>query len=336
MGDSNTGQELPSEGLPSPPPPQRIQSEPIAINVNASASASTNLSTTASTSTSKSQSNLSLPSNTYNSNVSECDTVSITSLEISEDHFRIEDDVGDEVIFTSRSQLETAIAKYMKLLRIQGEDQAMKRKLVEKICELRIKLNQMLEVNEQLYVNGHRLVKLNNGNISSSSAIICDVCLMKKPKMSINLLSKGKSMKGAEMLECHHCGLRVHSKEDCKDRLTRVCPRVTFEESFRPDIDQSQASYSATTVTHDNSPSYTSLSPAMSSMSSHAVILKVCPEVGLSSQQFKCADCNAMIVYDTSRICDYDGKYYCFRCHWGDDVSPIPARIIRNWDFTNK
>ena len=31
--------------------------------------------------------------------------------------------------------------------------------------------------------------------------------------------------------------------------------------------------------------------------------------------------------------CDYDGRYYCEKCHWGTR-SPIPARIIHHWDFT--
>lgn len=33
------------------------------------------------------------------------------------------------------------------------------------------------------------------------------------------------------------------------------------------------------------------------------------------------------------RICDYTGLYYCPTCHW-NDLAPIPARILHNWDFT--
>lgn len=32
------------------------------------------------------------------------------------------------------------------------------------------------------------------------------------------------------------------------------------------------------------------------------------------------------------RLCDYNGHYYCPRCHWNDEWF-IPARIIHNWDF---
>lgn len=63
------------------------------------------------------------------------------------------------------------------------------------------------------------------------------------------------------------------------------------------------------------------------------VILKICPEVGLSAQKFQCADCKTQILNAISRICDYDGRYYCERCHWGEDQAIIPARVIHNWDF---
>lgn len=35
------------------------------------------------------------------------------------------------------------------------------------------------------------------------------------------------------------------------------------------------------------------------------------------------------------RICDYTGLYYCPTCHW-NDVAPIPARVVHNWDFSQK
>lgn len=61
----------------------------------------------------------------------------------------------------------------------------------------------------------------------------------------------------------------------------------------------------------------------------------ICPEVGLSKQGFKCAECEEVIAFSTSRICDYDGQYYCFSCHW-NDTERTPARILHNWDFSPK
>ena len=70
---------------------------------------------------------------------------------------------------------------------------------------------------------------------------------------------------------------------------------------------------------------------ALSVKYSKYVIFEVCPEVGLVKQAFKCADCGCPIRHSTSRLDDYDGHYYCHKCHWNDTES-IPARIMHNWD----
>lgn len=63
--------------------------------------------------------------------------------------------------------------------------------------------------------------------------------------------------------------------------------------------------------------------------------MKICPEVGLSAQEFRCGECKGVLTPANSRICDYSGLYYCEKCHFGaSDATPIPARIIHNWDFT--
>lgn len=61
----------------------------------------------------------------------------------------------------------------------------------------------------------------------------------------------------------------------------------------------------------------------------------ICPEVGISKQSFKCADCEEGITFNTSRICDYDGLYYCFSCHWNEQER-TPARMLHNWDYGMK
>lgn len=61
----------------------------------------------------------------------------------------------------------------------------------------------------------------------------------------------------------------------------------------------------------------------------------ICPEVGLAKQDFKCAECRSPILLPSSRLCDYDGLYYCFKCHWGD-LEKTPARILHNWDSTSR
>lgn len=87
----------------------------------------------------------------------------------------------------------------------------------------------------------------------------------------------------------------------------RQCPRVDFDKE-RSKAESCQKSY-------------------------EFVVLKLRPEIGLAKQNYECAECNVDIILSTSNICDYDGKYYCTKCHTGD-TSVIPARIIHNWDFT--
>ncbi|XP_007172609.1 differentially expressed in FDCP 8 homolog isoform X6 [Balaenoptera acutorostrata] len=64
--------------------------------------------------------------------------------------------------------------------------------------------------------------------------------------------------------------------------------------------------------------------------------LNICPEAGLDSQDYRCAECRAPIslrgVPSEARQCDYTGQYYCSHCHW-NDLAVIPARVVHNWDF---
>ncbi|XP_047098250.1 differentially expressed in FDCP 8 homolog A isoform X1 [Schistocerca piceifrons] len=83
-------------------------------------------------------------------------------------------------------------------------------------------------------------------------------------------------------------------------------------------------------------------------------IKDICPEVGLSAQSYRCAECKTHITFTfpkgltcfgrpfTSenswvepRLCDYDGCYYCPSCHW-NSMAVIPARVIHNWDFEER
>lgn len=66
------------------------------------------------------------------------------------------------------------------------------------------------------------------------------------------------------------------------------------------------------------------------------LIMRICPEIGLHGQKFACVDCDKKINLSSARLCHYDGRYYCYQCHTGSDYVPIPARVIRNWDFTPK
>ena len=73
------------------------------------------------------------------------------------------------------------------------------------------------------------------------------------------------------------------------------------------------------------------------------IILKICPEIGLAKQDFRCGECQILLspasnlkqnskLISKARLCDYTGMYFCEYCHFGD-YAVIPARVIHNWDF---
>lgn len=99
---------------------------------------------------------------------------------------------------------------------------------------------------------------------------------------------------------CVECGFKCHSK--CMNLITRICASTKVLEN---------CSYE----------------------------LSICPESGLSQQKFRCAECKKKFIFKDNlclpRLCDYNGQYYCSRCHW-NSLSAIPARVIHNWDFTPK
>jgi hypothetical protein len=63
--------------------------------------------------------------------------------------------------------------------------------------------------------------------------------------------------------------------------------------------------------------------------------LRICPVAGLAAQNFACQECCQPLEegdFQTSRLCDISGHYYCADC-FGEEELESPARIINNWDF---
>lgn len=61
--------------------------------------------------------------------------------------------------------------------------------------------------------------------------------------------------------------------------------------------------------------------------------MEICPERGLISQNYSCAECGNGISSKDSIKCDFSGNYLCPKCH-GNESGINPIRIIKNWDFT--
>ncbi|XP_022331608.1 differentially expressed in FDCP 8 homolog A-like [Crassostrea virginica] len=96
---------------------------------------------------------------------------------------------------------------------------------------------------------------------------------------------------------CAECGYSCHEK--CLNNITRMCASQKVLES--PEF-----------------------------------FLSICPNRGLSAQNYRCAECRKAISFQSGfsepRLCDYSGQYYCELCHWNNTMV-IPARVLHNWDF---
>lgn len=99
---------------------------------------------------------------------------------------------------------------------------------------------------------------------------------------------------------CDDCGYLCHYK--CVDHICRVCAHVVMTEKGQFETN-------------------------------------ICPENGLASQQYKCAECHTALTFKDAwnepRLCDYTGQYFCATCHWNDTMA-IPARVVHNWDWEQR
>jgi hypothetical protein len=133
-------------------------------------------------------------------------------------------------------------------------------------------------------------------------------------------------------LTCEYC-LHQVSQDSFNDG--RICPSVLLEQLSLPECNfvladqlveaQEKRAEELQKKSHD-----------ANYFKSELLIMKITPEIGLHAQGFACIDCDKRIDLSTARLCYYDGRYYCFTCHTGSDLVPIPARVLRSWDFTPK
>ena len=59
-------------------------------------------------------------------------------------------------------------------------------------------------------------------------------------------------------------------------------------------------------------------------------LFHIANEVGLSSQNYKCFQCDSPIgiIYGPALVCHFNGKYYCAKCH-NNDVRKVNLKLIR-------
>lgn len=187
---------------------------------------------------------------------------------------------------STSEELQHAINACKDLINTTPEDSQEKRKLISKLIQLRLKLQETQDFKSAgdssvQKVLGHTFTKEED----RGKKINCDRC--------------GKAIwMWQSLFTCLAC--KYHSHKHCLELIRRAC-----------------ASRKVSVSTYN---------------------LSICPEPGLSSQQYKCAECRKQIGLirgerSEARLCDYSGQYFCEECHWNDSVV-IPARVVHNWDFS--
>ncbi|KPM04735.1 DUF4206 domain containing protein [Sarcoptes scabiei] len=202
---------------------------------------------------------------------------------------------------------------------------------------------------------------------SLNDYIIDALKLNKKEELSQSLESLSLNDSRSSMnpfLVCIFCLFTIHY--NCLSKTIRKCPKLFFDMAHEEEMEdfysrlynfsdyQSIKLYKKKDNLKSDSTSDVELnrakfSPISGKLNNYQnrmkrIILKICPEIGLSNQDFRCAECRIAISpsavrsdaktnsISSSKLCDYSGLYFCENCHLGD-TAIIPARVIHNWDF---
>lgn len=204
-------------------------------------------------------------------------------LGLEEDHFSPPESFMG---FSTSEELKHAITACKDMINAASEDTEEKNKLINKLVQLRLKLQDTQDSKTENETNAkkilsHLFVKEDDPGKKSH----CDKC--------------GKAIwMWQSLYTCNACN--YHSHRRCLELIRRPC--------------------------------------ASRKVSVSKYNLRICPETGMSSQQYKCAECRKQIGLtrgerSEARLCDYSGQYFCEECHWNDMVV-IPARVVHNWDFS--
>lgn len=115
-------------------------------------------------------------------------------------------DLWDAQLPIEQKDVERAIRRYIRLIRCEETDSDKKKKLIVKLCDLRIRLAHIMEENDEKYLNGHRF---NNKSRQTSQSQTCDVCL-KKQALIMLPVAIFKSYQPNYVLSCDFCDYQIH------------------------------------------------------------------------------------------------------------------------------
>ncbi|KAI2803378.1 Differentially expressed in FDCP 8, partial [Blomia tropicalis] len=208
----------------------------------------------------------------------------------------------------------------------------------------------------------------NNSATNPFTQLICDHCLKRSSKSFNDYLidafkftkkqesSLGQtsclpienSRNGNPYLVCIYCFFTIHL--NCLCQVIRKCPKLFFDDvNYENHVDDWFTKiYNSNKIKAERSSNEIQQNLKFDRLHKrmHRTIMKICPEIGLSKQEFRCAECKSQLTHSNNvnrntnatklvskaRLCDYSGLYFCENCHHGD-TAIIPARVIHNWDF---
>jgi hypothetical protein len=107
-----------------------------------------------------------------------------------------------------KDQLQQLIQRHIRLIRVDCADERTKRQLIVRLCELRIKLNEISEEEEAKFIVGHLLTET---FAAPSTQRPCDVCQKKAKASLIAPLLLSTSANNA-LLTCLFCSYTVHQQ----------------------------------------------------------------------------------------------------------------------------
>ncbi|KAL0279818.1 UNVERIFIED_CONTAM: hypothetical protein PYX00_001300 [Menopon gallinae] len=196
------------------------------------------------------------------------------------------------------SDLQNAIA-HCKALVLEKEDSEEKKWLVRRLIELRLRLEDIRQTNEEN-------VTIDDVNNRNKVVLGHHFSLQNYPVPTVNLYCDRCSGIIWNVLHnwylCADCDYKCHVR--CLSEVCRICAHVIITENPKFNTD---------------------ICPEA--------------EDGLASQNYRCAECLTHTAFKNGvaepRLCEYNGKYYCPTCHW-NSTSVIPARVILNWDFKER
>lgn len=101
----------------------------------------------------------------------------------------------------NKEQVDNLIKKYIKIIRLDCTDEVLKKKMIRKLCDLRLRQCELIEEQEINSISGHQFKKIDY------STNYCDICMKKQNGLYIPILN---TITYGQLNVCIYCGYSMH------------------------------------------------------------------------------------------------------------------------------